>query len=156
MSNFDIDYNGLSSSVKYIDKEIFKLSDVKHRIERFAFDIVKFKDGTSDELWQVQNSDDGDYIVAKYEIDEPKEASKEEVKWDVVVNAAKEINIFYNNYPVVKVASDQLGVLDEDLDTVKNFLPNKLASDKNFAKSLINTLDETSKSSLLKLYPELL
>lgn len=155
MSNFDIDYNSLSSSVKYIDKEVFKLSDVKSRIERFAFDIVKFKDGTSDELWQIQNSDDGDYIVAKYEIDELKEASKEENKWDVIINASQEINVFYNKYPITKIAAAQLGILAEDLNTVKNFLPNKLATDKNFVKSFLNSLEETSKSSLLKLYPEL-
>lgn len=156
MPKFSIDYQELSNSVSYVHKNIFKLSDVKHRLEKVAFDVVRFKDGSPDELWQIQNSDDGDYIVARYESEEPKIEVKAS-EWDILVSGSSgDINVFYKGQPITKIASDKLGISNEDLNTVKRFLPSKLASDKSFVKALLSTLDETSKDALLKLYPELL
>ena len=40
MPNFSIDYNSLETTVS---NKIYKLDEVKHRIEKVAFDLVKFK-----------------------------------------------------------------------------------------------------------------
>ena len=157
MPKFSIDYNQLSSSVSHVSKEFFKLSDVKHRLEKVGFDVVRFKDGKPDELWQIQNSDDGDYIVARYESEEPKVEVTGASQWDLLVSESSgDINIFYKGQPIVKIAASKLGISSEDVGTIKRFLPGKLASDKSFVKALLSTLDETSKDALLKLYPELL
>lgn len=157
MPKFSIDYNELSNSVSHARKEFFKLSDVKHRLEKVGFDVVRFKDGNPDELWQIQNSDDGDYIVARYESDEPKVEGKAASRWDLMVSESSgDINIFYKGQPITKMAASKLGINSEDLSTVKRFLPSKLASDKSFVKALLSTLDETSRDAILKLYPELM
>jgi hypothetical protein len=148
MAKDGVNYSDLSNSLSYVEKRFFKLADVKHKLERVGFDIFKFKDGSSDELWQIQNADDGEYIVAKYETDLPKASIAS--KWEVLTSYG-DINIFYKGQQITKFA----GVASDELDLVKRFLPEKLASDKNFVKALLNTLDEESKVSLLKSYPEL-
>lgn len=156
MPKFSIDYQKLSDSVDYVQKKVFKLADVQHRLEKVGFDVVRFKDGDPDELWQIQSADDGEYIVAKYESDEPKPESKTASKWEVLVSESSgDINIFYNGQPITKLGASQLGVSSEDVSTLRRFLPGKLSSDKNFVKALLATLDETSKEAVLKLYPEL-
>lgn len=157
MPKFSIDYQKLSDSVDYVQKKVFKLADVEHRLEKVGFDVVRFKDGDPDELWQIQSADDGEYIVAKYESEEAKQETKAASKWEVLVSESSgDINIFYNGQPITKLAASQLRVSSEDFSTLKRFLPGKLASDKNFVKALLATLDETSKEAIIKLYPELL
>jgi len=157
MPKFSIDYQELSNSVSYVQRDFYKLSDVKHKLEKVAFDVVRFKDGNPDELWQIQNSDDGDYIVARYESDEPKVDAKAATLWETLVSESSgDINIFYKGQPIVKMAASKLGISSEDVKTIKRFLPGKLASDKSFVKALLNTLDESSRDAIIKLYPELL
>jgi len=157
MKHFSIDYQELANSVSHAHKEFFKLADVKHRLEKVGFDVVRFKDGNPDELWQIQNSDDGDYIVARYDSEEPKVEGKTASRWDTMISESSgDINIFYKGQPITKIAASKLGISSDDLGTVKRFLPEKLASDKGFVKALLNTLDETSRDAILKLYPELL
>lgn len=157
MPKFSINYTELSNSISNASKETFKLTDVKHKLEKVAFDVFRFKDGNPDELWQIQSADDGDYIVAKYEWDEPKEEKRASRTWETLVSESSgDINIFYKGQPIVKMAAAKLGIDSEDLGTVKRLLPEKLASDKGFVKALLATLSESSRDALIKLYPELL
>jgi hypothetical protein len=151
MQSFSIDYDKLSNSIKYAEKVVFKLSDVKHKLEKVAFDVFRMNDGKPDELWEIQNSDDGDYIVARYNIEETTDIKTSSTNWEVLTTAASDsINVFYKGHPITKIASAK-----EDIDTVKRFLPSKLASDKNFVSALLSTLDDASKATIYKLYPEL-
>ena len=62
---FSINYESLDGA---LNAKKYKLSDVKDRIEKVSFDIVRFKDGDKGaDLWQIQSADDGDYIVSLYE-----------------------------------------------------------------------------------------
>lgn len=152
MTKFSIDYQALSNSV---DKKFYRLADVKNRIEKVAFDVVRFKDGNPDELWQIQSADDGDYIVARYS-DEAKEEKKATSNWNVLVSkGSNEINVFYKGHPINKFASNNFGMSQEDLSFVSKFLPEKLANDRGFVKALLETLDNDTKQQILKLYPEL-
>ena len=155
MKHFAIDYSVLDTK---IDNKTFRLVDVKDRLEKVAFDVVRFKDGNPEELWQIQNGDDGDYIVAKYEADSPEKINvvASAKTWDVLVNSPSgDINIFYKGFPVVKTSAHKLGLPMEDLDTVKRFLPNKLQADKQLVQSLLKNLGTTERFELLRLYPEL-
>jgi hypothetical protein len=155
MAKFSLDYNQLSAAVNYTQKQVFKLADVKHKLEKVGFDVFRMKDGNPDELWQIQSADDGEYIVAKYESDENKQDITAS-KWDVLVSESSgDINIFYNGHPITKFAATKLGVNSDDFGTLRRFLPGKLATDKNFVKALLATLDDVSKAAILKLYPEL-
>lgn len=153
MSNkFRIDYDNLSNTV---DKKSFKFSDIKHTLEKVAFDVYRSKDNP-EELWQVQNSDDGDYIVAKYSDEEQKpEVKTASRSWQVLIEHPSDIHIFYKGQQITKLAAKNLGLNEEDLPTIEKYIPNKLATDAKFVKSLINSLDNASKEYFIKLYPEL-
>lgn len=140
---FGVDYNSLYSSVDLKQKS-FKLSDVKHKLVKVAFDVFRMKDGDPDELWQVQNADDGDYIVARYETPAETKSANSKV-WEIT-KATNGTNVFYKNRHITKIAAN--------FDTI-GFLPAKLSSDKTFVKSLLDTLDKDTKSEILKTYPEL-
>lgn len=150
MSKFNVDYSGLEHKIY---KRAFKLSDVKDHLESVAFDIVRFKDDDKGaDLWQVQNADDGDYIVALYQPDEETKQSE----WEVIVNkTAGDLQISYRGDPLVKLPASKLGVPRTELHKVPSYLPEKLATNKKLVKALLNELSESAKKEVLKKYPEL-
>lgn len=155
MSKFSIDYQSLSKSVEKGSKT-YKLTDVKDRLEKVAFDVVRFKDGDPEELWQIQNSDDGDYIVAKYINEEESVivAAASRNPWEIIINAG-DLNVFYKGDPIVKMTASKLGLKVEELGSLKNFLPASLKNDKNLVKSLLKELNNNARQEVLAKYPEL-
>lgn len=152
MRSHSLDYDSLSKSISRADKNTYKLSDVKHKLEKVAFDVFRMKDGKPDELWEIQNSDDGDYIVARYNAEEAGSEVKtsSEKGWETLITeSSNDVNVFYNGHPITKIANVQ------DAAVIKRFLPSKLANDKAFVSALLSTLDEKTRSSIYKQYPEL-
>jgi len=147
-----IDYSKLEDK---IFKKSYRFEDVKDRLETVAFDIVKFKDDDkSAQLWQVQSADDGNYIVSLYQQDE--EIEKSANLWEVAINkTANQLQISYKGDPIVKVAASKLGIPNDEIGTIPEYLPNKLAESKKLVKSLLNELSSASKEEVLKKYPEL-
>jgi hypothetical protein len=144
MHKFSINYQDLSKSFDHLDKKVYKLSDVKHKLVKVGFDVFKMQNDP-DNLWQIQSADDGEYIVAKYELDEPKE-EKIASSWSVIVRQG-EVSVFYKGHPITKIAAKS------DAETMGLFLPKKLATDKTFVKALLNSLPD--KDKLLQSFPEL-
>ncbi len=153
MPKFDLDYNGLNDT---IFKTKFKLSDVKDKIEKVAFDLVRFRGDDIDQLWQVQNSDDGDYIVALYSDEsEKKVATASQNPWQVVVGNSSDINIFYKGEPITRVAAQVLGIEDSELSLVNRYLPKRLAESPVLVKALLSELDPNSRQDVVARHPEL-
>ena|SRR5665213_865172 len=152
MPNFSLDFSELNTVV---NKDRYKLADVKDRLEKVAFDIFRMKDGDPDELWEVQSADDGSFIVCKYSDEtpelEPKTASVK-YSWEVL-NNSNNLHIFYKGTPITKISLDSLSI--HEVSTISRFLPKKLASDKFFVKALLNSVSDTVKQDILKTYPEL-
>lgn len=155
MPKLSINYSSLEKSMK----KTYKLSEVKDKIEKVAFDVVRFKDGDLDKLWQIQSADDGEYIVALYDtsVEEPtKKAASLQNKWEVLISeAAGELNIFYGNDPVIRFGYKELGIPREELFKVKRYLPGKLASNKDLVKLLFKDMTVEAKKNILTKYPEL-
>lgn len=150
MAKFQLDYSSLENKVY---KKAYRLSDVKDQLETYAFDIVRFKDDDKRaELWQVQSSDDGDYIVSLYQDEDVKVANV----WDVTLSkTAGELQISYKGDPLVRLASSKLGIPAAEIGLVPAYLPEKLASNKKLVKALLNELPESAKKEVLSKYPEL-
>lgn len=145
-----IDYSKLENTIY---KKAYKLSDVKDRLESVAFDIVRFKDSDSSaNLWQIQNSDDGDYIVALYQNDEVKTSSHWEVS---LLKTAGSIQISYKGDPLVVIASSKLGIPQAELPQVKQYLPAKLAENKKLVSALLKELTPSVRELVINKYPEL-
>lgn len=150
MKKFTLDYSSLEDTVY---KKAYRLSDVKNQLETVAFDVVRFKDSDkAADLWQVQSSDDGDYIVSLYQTEEEVKTAQ----WEVLVNkTAGDLQISYKGDPLVRVSASKIGIPRAELSEVSNYLPSKLASNKKLVKALLNELSESAKKEVLSKYPEL-
>lgn len=150
MSKNSLDYTSLENKIY---KRAYRLSDVKERLETVAFDIVRFKDDDKNaNLWQIQSSDDGEYIVALYQAEEEAKTAG----WEVLVNkTAGSIQVSYNGDPLVRIASSKIGIPRSELGQVESYLPSKLASNKKLVRALLNELPESAKKEVLSKYPEL-
>jgi len=154
MKNFSIDYSGLEHKIY---KKAYKLSDVQHRIEKVAFDVVRFSDGDeASKLWQVQSADDGEYIVALYDDQEDSLKTASSSDWEVCLNKTSSVlDVYYKGDPIVRVAASELGIPANELPLVSKYLPKKLAENKKLANALLNEAGEEVRQELYKKYPEL-
>lgn len=155
MVKHQVNYESLD---QVINKKTYKLSEVKDRLIKVAFDLYRLKNNDPEELWQVQNSDDGDYIVARYNDEVEKEVKVAVASvispWEVSASEL-DVSIFYKGYPISKISLASLGMKNEDAESITAFLPEKLASDKNLVKALVNDLNEKVKNKIIQMYPEL-
>jgi hypothetical protein len=153
MPKFTVNYDALHTT---ITKKAYRLADVKDQLESIAFGVVRFKDADkAAQLWEVQSSDDGDYIVALYgdEDLEVKTANDWSVKF---VKSAGQLQVSYKGDPLVCLASQKLGIPPTELNEAEVYLPSKLAESKKLVKALLNELSPTAKINAYKKYPELL
>jgi hypothetical protein len=150
MPKFNLDYSKLDNKIY---KKAYKLSEVQDKIEKVAFDIVRFKENdAAANLWQIQNADDGDYIIAIYN---PEDTIKKS-EWEVnVLKTANAVEVSYKGDPIVRVSASKLGIPPQELNQVESYLPAKLAENKKLVKSLLNELSVSAKNAVLNKYPEL-
>lgn len=153
MSRFAFDFQALDQTM--FQRKKFRLADVKDKITKVAFDVVKFHD--SDDLpkglWQVHSAEDGEFLVAMY--DEP-EAVKEAVSsWSVIKNANNtHLNVFYQNVPIAKLGATQLGLAEDEVGLACDTLAQKL-TDGKFAKLLLQELPLEERQAAVSRFPEL-
>lgn len=152
MNRFSVDYETVLNA---IDKKSYKLKDVHHRLEKVAFDVVRFKDGDPEQLWQIQSAEDGEYIVTLYDEEQKKTASAN-VPWKVLLNkSGTDLYIFYKDTRVTKLASSTLGLPESELPVVQSYLPNRLAKNPELVAALLNGLDAVTKAEIIQKHPEL-
>lgn len=147
MSSISVNYAELQT--KLSQKKAYKLSDVKDRIKKVAFDVVRFVDNDRlDHLWKIEGNGDEEYIVAMYD-DEPKIAiASEELDWKTVPDRSGNINVFYQNNHIKKISLASIGVPEEDAWLVANSLGNRLASDNKFYDKFVESLTAEEKITL--------
>lgn len=153
MDKFAIDYSNLQTSLN--KRKAYKLEDVKDKIQKIAFDVVRFQDPKEniDGLWQVQSCADGDYIVALYDEDAVKVASS---NWSIICDKSqKNINFFYKGSPIVRLASSKLGAPEEEISSIISYLPEKLANNPGLVKGLLLEASSEERNQILTQYPEL-
>lgn len=149
-----LDYSELESRIY---KKAYKLSEVQDKIEKVAFDVVKFRDeDDASKLWQIQSADDGDYIVALYDPEESAVKTASSNAWSVTLSkVSNHLNFYYKGDPITKLASSSLGIPSDEVNLAIKYLPSKLASNKSMVAGLLSTLDDVVKQDILSKYPEL-
>ena len=152
MDRYSIDYDNLENSVN--SPKYYKYSEVKDRLVKVAFDIVKFQDASEDidGLWQIKATDDGEIIVAMYEQPslsaesnstlEKKTASLKTSFWEVLPGRDKSMNFFYKGEAIHRVASSDMGI-------------SEINSNPSFKDSLFEEVPKATKLALFNKYPEL-
>lgn len=151
MPKFNVNYSKLFND---LSKKSYKLSDVADKIEKVAFDVVRFRDDdVAANLWEIQSADDGDYIVAKY--DSVEDNKKVASNWDVMLNkSGSALVIFYKDYEITKVAKEKLDK-NTDLNLAVKVLKDKLGSSKELVNSLFKEIDSDTKKVIYTKFPEL-
>lgn len=151
MRNFSVDFGAFEKSVS---KRSHKFEDVKHQFTKVAFDIFRKNDGNAQELWQIQDGEDGQYIVALYSEDELVATASTKSPW-LVTSRNNDLNFFYKGDYLCKVACSKLGFSSSDSELATRYLSEKLASNPNLVKSLIADMDSSTVKQVLSKYPEL-
>lgn len=156
MSKYSIDYEHLEKFAS--KKKHFRYEDVKDKLVKVAFDIVKFRDDYQDidGLWQIRNTDDGEVIVAMYSAPELKVESSGEGsvekkaslrEWEVIPGNDKCAHFFFMSEPVYKIASSDLG--EVDLEEFCGYSTKRLNTDKEYVVSLAKELSEDKRGMIL-------
>ena len=147
MDKYTVDLITLDSKINA--RKQIKLADVKDKIEKIAFDVVRFSDDSNvPKLWQVQ----GDYIVAMYDENEEAVTGDWSVESDKLNKSA---TIFYKNTPLKNIKLAEVGIKEEEVENFKQYLPERLANNKELVKKMINSLDVKYKTKIASQFPEL-
>lgn len=150
MSKFNVDFSHVTRA---LDKRSHKFDTVKTQLEKVAWDVYRFKNAAADELWQVESTDDGDYIVALYN-DEDKIATASTPIWSVKVKNS-ELHVWYKQDHLCKVDASELGLQPQDLTLAQRWLPAKLATNKRLVTALFNSIEPSARQTIFSKYPEL-
>lgn len=152
MPGFSVNLDNVTTQ---LSKRAYRLSEVEDKIEKVAWDVVRFKNGNPEHLWQIQDSPEGAFIIALYdEEDEVKTAVATTCPWTVTAHH-KNLHIFYKNEFLYKIAGSTLDVSEEEMSFFQRCIPAKLASSPELVNSLIKSLDPQKAKTLLSKYPEL-
>jgi hypothetical protein len=156
MSKSSIDYSSLEKSINKSEQKVYKLADVQHKIRKVAFDIVRFIDGSDIEgLWRVDKTSEGECIIALYDEEQLEKTASTKSNWKVLLSKQNDLHVFYKNEPIIRLAAQDLGVPEDEVNLVPSYLPNKLANNSRLVRGLLNQLSESERQELYKKYPEL-
>lgn len=146
MSKFQIDFDKLGREFNRVP-----LRGNEHRLVRVAFDLFRFKDGNPEELWQVQSSDDGEFLVRTYALPDEQEEKKVAASWTVELDKKEEnLTVAYRHIPLMRLAAKNYGLTSsEDVRLLQRVIYNKINTDDEFVNKLIKTLS-AEKQMLLK------
>lgn len=140
MQNFSVDLNQINET---LNKKAFKYEDVKDKLVKVAFDVVRFFDETNvGGLWKIQKNKDGEVIVALYE--EPTIEKSASVKnyWNAILDSSKSnIYITYKNSVISKIASSDLPFPTEELETFAKSITNNINSNPEFQTKVLKEAD---------------
>lgn len=160
MEKFAVNYNDLQGDLTP-RPTAFRYADVKHRLKKVAYDIVRFVDGDDiSGLWQIQQTEEGDVIVAQYDdtanFSEAEKVASVETNWRAIADRSGEnINIFYKDSPVTKVSLASMGIPTEDADVVCRYLPEKLATNEALTSNMLAEMSSNNLKNLVRAHPEL-
>lgn len=154
MDKFSVNFGTLQESLRP-QEPMFRYEDVKHRLRKVAFDVVRFVDTDDiDGLWQIQKTEEGEVIVAMYSEDSYPEKNAS-VNWKALPDSGGNINLFYKNDPVTKISLAKLGMADSSTETVCTVLNEKLVSNTKLLSGLLASLSSEERKELLDGHPEL-
>lgn len=152
---FTVDFDRLTNTL-LPQKKAYRLADVSDRIERVAYDLVRFRDNAdTDQLWKIEESVDGPVIVALYGEDGGLKTAEASVKtWDVIPDK-KAVHVFYKNEPLLSLSAEELGIPVEEFGILRRWLPRKLEADQGLQKTLLSKIASSGRELIAQRFPEL-
>jgi len=154
MVKYSIDFNELEKKLQ--PKKMYRLAEVKDRIEKVAFDIVRFRDNNdTDMLWHIEDTNDGPVIVALYD-EETGALSKKQSDWKVVPDQKQaSVHIYYKGEPITMVKAAEAGIPENEINLFSSWLPEKIAKNENIKGYVLNKMGTKERNVLVARFPEL-
>lgn len=152
---FTVNFDNLSQTL--IPQKSYRLVDVQNRIEKVAYDLVRFRDNEdTDQLWKIQDGTDGPVIVALYGDDGglATESSKEKNNWDALPDKSA-MHIYYKGEPLVSLSAKEMGIPETEFNVARRWLPKKLAGDEKLQKEMFSKVGGRSRELICQRFPEL-
>jgi hypothetical protein len=159
MDRFSVDVSELT--YKLLTKKAYRLSDVQDRIEKVAFDIVRFRDNSdTDVLWKVQETEEGPVLVALYDDNgELPKVTSSKNDWEALPNktgsSVSSVDIFYQGEPVIKIKASDVNMSAEDFSALPKWLPNKLSEDESLQSMILKKMASANREVFISKHPEL-
>jgi hypothetical protein len=140
MQNFSVDFENLNET---LNKKAYKYDDVKDKLVKVAFDVVRFFDETDiGGLWKVQKNKEGDVIVALYEEPAIEKSASVKKYWNAILDSSKSnIYITYKNSVISKIASSDLPFPKEELELFAKSITDKINSTPEFQNKVLKEAD---------------
>lgn len=157
MDKFAVNYNDVKTQLN--QKRKYRLADVKDRLQKVAFDVVRFVDSDKlDDLWKVERDGDDEYIVAMYDdqVLTSEASSVTANDWNVLPDKIGNIHVFYKETPIKKISLASLNISQNDAHSTCRLVKEKLASSQTFLRKFVNELTETERDSLVEVNPTIL
>ncbi len=150
MLKTELDYDHISNVISEKQDKLPLIGN-EHRLIRVAFDLFRLNGDSTEDLWQIQNTDDGEFIVRTFDLQEEESVTKKS-NWNVVADSSgRNLTITYRNIPLHKVASNKYNAntLDE-VNLLQRTLRDKLSTDKSFVKLLLKEIPSNKLAELNK------
>lgn len=149
MQNFSVDLNQINEA---LNKKAFKYEDVKHKLKKVAFDVVRFFDEPeTGGLWKIQKNKDGEVIVALYEEPTIEKSASVKKNWNVVLDSSKSnIYITYKNSVISKIASSEINIPSEEIEAFAKSIENSVNSNFDLQKKILSEADQ----NVISQFPE--
>lgn len=152
---FTVDFNNLAKTL--MPKRAYRYADVEDRVEKVAYDLVRFRENEdTDQLWRIENSDDGPVIVALYGDDGglSAESEVEPQGWEAVPDK-KSMHVFYKGEHLLSLSSEQLGIPAKEFNVARRWIPKKLANDEELQTLLLGKVPVAARRLIAQRFPEL-
>ena len=123
------------------------------KIKKVAFDMVKVYGDEYNDLWKVESTDDGDFLVRS---SNPSFQIKESSDWKAVSDFdCKNITLSYRGVPIARFASDEYSFSSEDIGLFKEALLERAADDGDFVKQVFANQSDAKRIAISNTFPEL-
>jgi hypothetical protein len=152
---FTVDFDHLTQTL--LPRRSYRLADVVDRIEKVAYDLVRFRDNAdTDQLWKIEEGVDGPVIVALYGDEGELKTAESSLKqdWEAIPDKTS-MHIFYKGEPIVSLSSDDLGIPVDEFGIARRWLPRKLETDHDFQKILLSKAASGGRELIAQRFPEL-
>jgi len=145
MDKFKIDYNEVVKQLQ--PDQPIPLEKVANKIEKVAFNVVRYNDGNKTSLWEVKDG----HLVALYD-----EEVLEKQSWSVEPDkTGKYATVFYKDTAITNIKYADYKIESSEINNFTNLLPQRLANNTELVKKMLNSLDSNYKAKILETYPEL-
>lgn len=138
---------------KNINKIAFNQSKVEHgNFVKVAFDVYRVDNDPYNNLWVLQDCDDGQFLIRTSDRHSGIEVNGE---WSAVSDYDKEnVTLNYKNVPIARFSSKEFGFNNSDILTFKQALLEKVKEDEFFIKDLLISQPLSKKDALTTTFPE--